>query len=350
VSNELAKLTYPEFLALVPKAELHCHFAGTVRAATAVELADRNGIDLPTDDPAELYAYPDIVGFLTALQAVSRTLVTGEDFARVAYEALEAGVRTGNLRYREMFFNPDYYYPQGATYEEVVAGITDGIERARREFGVRCNLIAAISRFHGPEAAVELVQAVVDHPHPNVIGIGMDDLTPDGQEAPELFAEAYALAHAHGLPTTAHVAEIDGATAANVTTALEVLGVDRIDHGYRILEDPAVVEMARAAQVHFTTCPGSTVWLYGFDYADHPIRKMFDAGLHLSLNTDDPPFFSTDLESEFVVGAAQMGFTTDEVVQLCLNAVQASWLPVDEKAVLLAEFGRDIGDLLARLA
>jgi adenosine deaminase len=320
-----------------------------VQATTAVELAAKNGVELPADDAADLYRYDTIVGFLTALQAVAKTIVTPEDFARVAYEALEQGVRTGNLRYREMFFNPDYHYPQGATYESIVAGIGAGIARANDEFGVGCKLIAAISRFHGPDAAVALVQTVVDHPHPLVIGVGLDDLTPDGEEAPERFSAAYALAHRHGLRTTAHVAEIDGSSAQDVVTAMDVLGVDRIDHGYRIMEDAVVVAKARDAQIHFTTCPVSSAWLYGFPYATHPIRGMFDSGLHISLNTDDPPFFDTDLGREFTVGAAGMGFTADEVAQVCLNAVDGSWLPDDQKAQLRDEFAREIASLAARL-
>jgi len=342
-------LTYAQFLAAVPKVELHCHFPGTVLATTAVELAAKNGVDLPCDDPTELYRYDTIVGFLTALQAVSRTLVTPDDLARVAYEALEQGVRLGNLRYREMFFNPDYLYPQGLTYEEVVNGIGEGIQRAQDEFGVRCNLIAAVSRFHGPEAGVAMVQTVIDHPHPLVIGIGMDDLTPEGEEAPERFVDAFALAHAHGLHTTAHVGEIDSSSAQNVVIALDLLGVERIDHGYRIVEDPAVVERARSIQIHFTTCPGSSAWLYGFSYAEHPIRAMFDAGLNISFNTDDPPFFGTDLGREFVVGAAQMGFTAREVAQVCLNAVEGSWLPEADKATMRVEFREEIAALSARL-
>ncbi|MCU1457401.1 MAG: adenosine deaminase [Actinomycetia bacterium] len=347
--TETEPLSYAEFLARVPKVELHCHFPGAVFAATAIELAAKNGTELPTDDPNELYRYTTITGFLTALQAVSKTLVEREDFARVAYETLADGVRTGNLRYREMFFNPDYHSPQGATYETVVEGIGDGIRRAHAEFGVRCNLIAAMSRYHGPDAAVALVETVLAHPHELVIGVGMDDLTPEGKEAPELFVEAYTLANEHGLNTTAHVGEIDGSTAHDVLIALDVLGVDRIDHGYRILGDPTVVKRARDERVHFTTCPHSSVWLYDFTFEEHPIRQMFLQGLRIGLNTDDPPFFDTDLGKEFVVGAARMGFEPEQVAQLCMNAVEGCWLPEPEKDALREEFRRDIDALTARL-
>ncbi len=342
-------LTYAEFLARVPKVELHCHFPGTVFPATAIELAEKNGVELPSMDPDELYRYDSITDFLAVLQAVSKTLVEPDDFARVAYETLADGVHTGNLRYREMFFNPDYHYPQGLSYDEIVGGIGDGIRRAHGEFGVRCNLIAAISRFHGPEAGVALVETVLAHPHDLVVGIGMDDLTPEGKEAPEIFVDAYALANENGLNVTAHVGEIDGSTPRDVLIALDVLGCDRIDHGYRILGDPEVVRRARDERVHFTTCPHSSVWLYGFTFEEHPIRQMFLQGLRISLNTDDPPFFATDLGKEFVIGAAQMGFAPEHVAQLCLNAVDACWLPEPEKERLREDFCREIDALTARL-
>lgn len=343
-------ITVAEYLGLLPKVELHCHFPGTIAATTAIELAAKHGLDLPTTDPDELYSYDDIVGFLTVLQAVGATLVDREDFARVAYETLAEGVTKGNLRYREMFFNPDYHTPQGVTYETMVTGMADGIARAFDEFGVRCNLIAAISRFHGPAAAVDMVRTVLDQPHPLVIGIGMDDLTPEGLEAPETFVEAYTLATTNGLRATGHVAEIIGAPADHILVALDVLGCERIDHGYRILEDPAIVERARADQIHFTTCPHSSAWVYGFSFEDHPVKDMVARGLKVSLNSDDPPCFHTDIGREFTIAVPAMGFSTEQAAQFCLDAVEGSWLPDADKTVLRAEFVAEIAALSARLA
>ena len=187
-----------------------------------------------------------------------------------------------------------------------------GLRAAERDFGVGFGIIPAIARFQRPEDAVALVHTVLDDGRPEVLGIGQDYLTTENTEAPELWTEAYALAARHGLRRTAHVAEIPGSTAAAVTVAIRDLDCARIDHGYHVLDDPAVVETARALQIPFTCTPYSTQVLSGWAMTpEHPVARMIRAGLNVTLSTDDPTFFRTDIGREYAEALPAMGFGPD---------------------------------------
>lgn len=338
-----------EYLRRIPKVELHCHLEGSVRAETAVELARRHSVTLPTYEPSELYDFDGIVEFLVAYVAVSRSIIDREDFARVTYESLEDQVRLGNLRYREMFFNPTNHYADGVSYDTCVDGVIDGIRAAETDLGVRCNLIVAINKSEPPADAVALVEQVIASPRDEIIGIGQDHLTPDNLETPQLFAEAYELAKRNGLNITAHAGEIDASTSADVAAALD-LGCLRVDHGYHILDDEAVVARARDAGVVFTGCLHSSALLYGWDdFTAHPIRTMIAEGLRMTFNTDDPTMLNTDLGKEYAEGCPKMGLTIEQAEEIALTGVDASWLPDDEKAEMREEFLREMAELRSAL-
>ena len=171
---------YDEFLRRVPKVELHCHFEGTVRPGTFADLARKHGVALPTDDVDRLYDYDSIYEFLKIFAMVSSTLRDQEDFARATFESIEDGVKLGNLKYREMFFNPTLHTRRGIPYKTVVDGLVDGTRQAERDLGVKCRLIADVYRQDPPEAAREMVEQVLEHRPDEVIGLGMD-----GAEAPD---------------------------------------------------------------------------------------------------------------------------------------------------------------------
>ena len=193
-------MNYADFLRRVPKAELHCHFEGTVRPRTFADLASKHAISLPTEDADRLYDYDSIYEFLKIFAMVSSTLIDQEDFARAAYESIEDGVKLGNLRYREMFFNPTLHTRRGIPYETVVNGLVDGIQAAGIDFGVRCALIADVYRQDTPEMAREMVEQVLEHRRDEVIGLGMDGA--EAPDPPEKFVDAYRLAKQGGLRLT----------------------------------------------------------------------------------------------------------------------------------------------------
>jgi len=334
------------YLRAVPKVELHCHFEGTVRASTFADLAAEHGVALPTADVAKLYDYDTIYEFLKIFAMVSSTIVERDDFARCAYESLEDGVKLGNLRYREMFFNPTLHTRRGVPMATVIDGLIDGIRAAETDYGVRCRLIADVYRQDPPAEARQMVEDVLAHRRDELIGLGMDGA--EAPDPPEKFVEAYTVAAKGGLRLTSHASE--DAPPVNITTCLDVLGCERIDHGYHILEDASVLARCRDQGIHFTCCPTSTAVVYGWpDLTRHPIKDMVAAGLNVMLNSDDPTMFHTDIGKEYVDLCTALGYGTDQVRTFCINGVDATWLDDGDKARLRAEFTAELDRLEAEL-
>ncbi|MBO0731279.1 MAG: adenosine deaminase [Acidimicrobiaceae bacterium] len=328
-------MDFATYVQRVPKIELHCHLEGTLRPQTVVELAAKNGIELPTTDVSSIYNYSTIYEFLEIFRLVNSTLMTEEDFARAAYESLEDGVQSSNLRYREMFFNPTLHTTRGVSTGTVLDGLAAGCRAAEADFGVGCRLIADVYRQDPPAVARQMVEEVVAHPCEHLIGIGMD--AAEAPDPPERFVDAYTLAGRAGLRRTAHAAE-DG-PAANIATCLDLLGCERIDHGYHILEDPALVARCRDTGIFFTCCPVSTSVVYGWpDMATHPITEMVAAGLQVMLNSDDPAMFHTDLSREYRELCTANGYGPDMVRRFVLAGVDATWLDEAEQRRLREEF------------
>ncbi|MFG6444471.1 adenosine deaminase [Microbacterium sp. P07] len=332
-------ISYPDYLQLLPKTELHCHFVSTMDAALFVELAEKHGVELPSSDPATLFDFDDLVDFLVAFRYAHDVIRDPDDFERVAYDGVRSAVADGNLRYREYYVNPQYFAERGLSYPQVIDPIIAGLERAERDFGVGFRIVVAINRRDSAESAIELVGQILAHPRPQVVGLGQDDLTPESTEDPTRFAEAYRLAGGHGLKLTAHVGETDAATPANVRDAIEVLGCDRLDHGYRIVDDPAVVALALERGIGFAVTPVSTTICSGWTLDPaHRIRRMIDAGLPVAVSTDDAMFFRTDLGREYREGLFALGIDAETAKQISLNGIDAAFCDEEQKRMLRADF------------
>lgn len=325
----------------LPKVELHCHVEGTVRAATVVELARKAGRPLPVDDPNELYHYNSLDSFLAIFWLVQETLIDPGDWARVAYESLIDAAAHG-LRYREMFFTPARHLAAGQDLAGIVAGLTDGIASAEAETGVRCRLIADIDRAYGPAAAIELIDALGalrrSGQAERVIGIGADS-TELGVDM-RAFAPAFEAARRHGFRRTSHAGEAVGVGPANIRVALDVLGAERIDHGVAIVEDADLMRRVAAAQIPLTVCPTSNIVIanrYG-SLAEHPFRAMREAGVRLTVNTDDPAMMAWDLGREYQALGAAQGFDLAELGRIAVEGIASTWLDASEQAALTREF------------
>jgi adenosine deaminase len=347
----LTVIACADYLQLLPKAELHCHFVSVMRPERLLQLAAKNGVSLPTDDVDALLDYDNLGDFLDVFNAAHEVLVTPDDFATVAYEGVLDGVRQGNLRYREYYVNPSNFVGRGIDYATLVDSITQGLRQAETDLGVGFRIIPAINRAHGARAATELVELVAANPHDAVVGIGMDDLTPEGLEEPLRFAEAYALAARHGLKRTAHVGETMQSSAQNVLDAIEALRVERIDHGYRVVDDADALARALDSGVPFACTPVSTRVLsaWQFDPA-HRIAAMVRAGLPVSLSTDDAVFFRTDIGREYREALPAMGLGADHARRIALAGFDAAFCDDDTKAALRADATAQIAALDALLA
>ena len=286
---------------------------------------------MPTTDVDGIYDYETIYEFLEIFRLVNSTVIEQDDFARIAYESLEDGVKLGNLKYREMFFNPTLHTTGGVAMATIIDGLIDGCRAAEQDLGVRCRLIADVYRQDSPAMALQMAEEVLANRRDEVIGLGMD--AAEAPDPPERFFEAFRTAGEAGLHLTSHAAE-DG-PPKNISTCLDLLGCERIDHGYHILEDDAVVERCRDDGIHFTCCPTSTAVVYGWpDLTTHPINAMMSAGLLVHLNSDDPTMFRTDIGKEYVDFIGQNEYPPETAKQLVRNGVDATWLDAGEKAAL----------------
>ncbi|MBP0495307.1 adenosine deaminase [Pararoseomonas indoligenes] len=343
-------ISFSDYLDLVPKVELHCHIAGAVRATTLHEIAQANGVRLPR--PAEtLYQWPDFYGFLEVLRLGALAIRRREDFERVAYECIEDMHRHGNARHVEIFFNPHYYSPNGATYPLIVEGLVAGLERAERDLGVSSLMIACIDRSVClPSEALQMLDWVQAHPHPRVVGIGLDGAERAGP--PLVWVEAWRRAGRMGLRRTAHVCEDNQALfegpPAHITHCRDALGCDRLDHGYNMLADPDIVARMAREGVPFTMACWSSIPPNRIPRLDR-IRRMAEAGLTIVLGTDDPTMFGTNMGHAWRRVFDHTGWGVAEARRLSLAGVEACWLPDPAKAALRADFETRLDALDAAL-
>ena len=337
------------FVRRLPKTELHLHLEGSVRPETFAELATKNGVTLPIkSDVRELYVYEDLPAFLVIYDLVCHSILSADDFRRVTYEALSS-CASGGARYVEFFFSPHAHLELGVPYAVMLDGILTGMRDAETDKGVASRLIPAHSRERGPAAGLEFLDMVLADRRDEVIGIGLDYNEAPFPPAP--FKEMYDRARAAGLHVTAHAGE--SGPAANVRDSLDVLHVERIDHGYHVVDDPALVASCRERGTYFTCCPstsGITSPWKDLAAPDHAIRQMVKAGLNVIINSDDPPMFGTDLANEYVRVATEMRLSPAELRECALNGIRGSWLDEGTKRAWLADWSAEIDALAAELS
>lgn len=341
-------MTLEEFAVRMPKIELHLHLEGSVRPSSFVDLSLKHRIELPPYRKIEdLYVYDNLLDFLRIYDLVCRSVRTREDFERITFEALESCAQ-GGARYVEFFFSPHAHMAFGVGYAEMLDGIFEGMHRARETYGIRSGLIPAHSRVLGPERGVDFVRMVLADRRPGILGIGLDyDELPNN---PALFRNMYELARANGLHVTAHAGEVG--PAQFVREAIEDLRVERVDHGYHVVDDPALVAECRQRGTFFTCCPSTTltttVWR---DLADpqHAVRRMIDLGLNVTINSDDPPMFHTNLAQEFVLCAREMKLSAQQLKTCALLSIEASWLERRTKEAWKTEWGREIDQMIGNV-
>ena len=320
-----------------PTAELHIHTEGTIEAPFLVAAARRNDIALPTYDPDELTArysrFTDLQSFLDVHYANLAVLRTERDFHDLAFGYLSRS-HAGGVRRAEMFFDPQTHVNNGVPLEVVFAGLTSALEEARSTLGMSADLIMCFLRDLGAEAAMQTFRAALPF-RDQFIGVGLDS-TEVGYP-PSLFREVYAAAESEGLHRVAHAGE-EG-DPSYVWEALDLLHVERVDHGNRALEDDALVERLVAERIPLTVCPLSNIALKTAppDIRDHPLPNMLAAGLLVTISSDDPAYFGGYVDDNFAALESGLGFGTAKLAQLAKNSFEASFIPDDAKTAYIAE-------------
>jgi adenosine deaminase len=335
-----------DFIREMPKVELHVHLEGSIRPATVLTLAERNGVALPAadlDSLREFYRFIDFDHFIEVYFTVSGCLKTVSDFSLIAYE-FGADMARQNIRYAEVTFTPNTNVANsGLPFDEILAGLNDGRARANDDYGVEFQWVLDIVR-DDPASRYQVAEWAASAVDRGVIGFGLGGT--ELGHPPEWFADAYAVAREAGLHSVPHAGEIVG--PESVWNAIQWLGAERIGHGVHSVEDPALVDYLREHQIPLEICPTSNLCLGAYpSYEEHPIRRLWEAGVCVTVNSDDPPMFDTDLVREYQVLADHLGFSAAELERLSLNALLASFLPLERKMALARRFGREFARLRA---
>lgn len=316
-------------LRALPKVELHCHLLGTIRQATFHDLVRRSRASITAETIDGWYLRGDKpVGVLHILRALdAQVLRTPDDLHRLMVEYLEDAAAHG-VRWAEVAWNPTGTARlSGIPYPRAVEALVRAIADARRDHGIEGRIIAAIDREAGTDAAVEMVEQVIAHPCDEVLGIGIDYR--ETEHPPELFWKAYRLARRAGLRTTAHAGEF-GTPWTNVETAVDLLGVERVDHGYTIVCNPELARRCAEMGIVFTVVPTNSHYLRTLPperwAQDHPIRAMPGLGLSIHPNTDDPTLHGVTPTDAWAMMVERFGFGLDDVARFMLAGLDGAWI------------------------
>ena len=304
-----------------PLAELHAHVEGTLEPAFARELAQREGVDLGTFADGETYRWEGFSGFLAAYDRAAALVRRPEDYRRLARDYLTRIAADGAI-YSELTISPDHARASGLSPETYLNALAQGAREAEDRSGIICRFLVVGVRHLGPEAVEAAARFAASARGVTGFGLAGDERL----HRPRDFARAFRIAAEAGLGLTAHAGEFAGPDGVRET--LDELKVTRIGHGVRAIEDADLVKRLREEAITLEVCPGSNLSLCVYpDAASHPLKRLREAGLRLTVNSDDPPFFGTDLAREYAF-AAQAGFGASERLALTRNAIDAAF--VDE--------------------
>ncbi|TPW32664.1 adenosine deaminase [Pararhizobium mangrovi] len=317
----------------LPKAELHCHIEGAASPGLVVEQAAHYGTDVSAFIDGDRFVWHDFTSFLAAYDTASSLFRTEEDYARLA-ESYLASIAAQGAIYSEIFVSPDHAADAGLSPLAYVAGLGEGIARARAKHAIECRMIVIGVRHLGAEAVERAARFAASGPHPLVTGFGMAGDERIGRL--DAFADAFSLARQAGLGITVHAGELAG--AESVRDALDHIAPSRIGHGVRAVEDFALVERLAETTTVLEVCPGSNVALgIAADFASHPLAELVAAGVPVTLNSDDPPYFDTSLGHEYAMAAQAMGFDDAALRRMTRTAIEAAFVDEQTRGELLAK-------------
>jgi adenosine deaminase len=316
----------------MPKAELHCHIEGATPPALAAAQAQRYGVDTSGFIRNGEYSWQDFTSFVQSYDATANLFRTEEDYALLAETYLTEIADAGAI-YSELIASPDQGDAVGIGADAYMRGLAEGAERAKAKTGIETRLIVVGIRHFGPERVVKAAEYAARRPHPLITGFNLA-----GEERMHRvadFTRAFDIARDAGLGITIHAGELSG--AFSVRDALDHVRPARISHGVRAIEDADLVKRLADEGVVLEVCPGSNVALGVFpDFASHPLRALHEAGVRVTLNSDDPPFFHTSLAREYAVASTVMGFSDDDILGMTRTAIEAAFVDEPTRQRLLS--------------
>jgi adenosine deaminase len=319
----------------LPKAELHLHIEGSLEPELMFELARRNGVPIPFDSVEAVraaYDFSNLQDFLDIYYAGANVLLTRPDFEDLAFAYFQRAA-ADNVRHAEIFFDPQTHTDRGVPMETVIEGLWGGMKRAETGLGVTSKLILCFLRHLDEDAALATLEAALPW-RDRIAGVGLD--SSEVGHPPSKFQRVFARARDLGFKLCAHAGE-EG-PPQYVHEALDLLHIDRMDHGNRSMEDEGLIRRLADEQMTLTVCPLSNLKLCVVkDLKDHPVPEMLRQGLHVTLNSDDPAYFGGYVNANYKQLASAVGLTRDQVTQIARNSFEGSFLTEAEKARRIAE-------------
>jgi len=324
-----------DFVKAMPKAELHVHIEGTLEPQMLLDLAARHAIDIPyktLGDVERAYAFDNLQSFLDIYYAGASVLLNEQDFFDLMFAYLQK-CREQNIVHTEMMFDPQTHLERGITFETMFNGYYSAIEQAQNDWGQSASLIMCFLRHLSADSAMDVLRQAEPFRH-KIQTVGLD--SSELGHPPEKFVAVYAEAIKQGYRSVAHAGE-EG-DPSYIWGALDLLKVERVDHGVRCLEDAALVKRLIDEKMPLTVCPLSNIRLCVYETLDqHPILNMLDQGICVTVNSDDPPYFGGYLNDNLVAMVDALGMTEDQARALALNSFRGSFVDDAQKAIWIAD-------------
>ena len=332
------EIDVPTWVRGLPKVELHLHLEGTILPETLLQLSKRHDADPLTAEAAKkLYVYENFLGFMDSFKAVSSRLKGPDDYELITYNMVRELAAQGVVHAEVYISFGIIYYWKNAEVEPFVEAIERGRVRGEKEFGTTIYWLIDAVRHFGAEEASKVFRKAAElrEQYPSIVGIGIGG--DEARGSADLFRESYAEAKAAGLRLTAHAGETGGreSGAASIWSAINI-GAERIGHALAAQYDPELLEVLATRQIPLELNVTSNIRTGSCaDFDDHPIREYFESGLMVTINSDDPPMFGSNLYEEYMLAYERFGFTLEQVRELAANAVEASFLPPERKLAVL---------------
>ena len=318
----------------VKKAEIHVHLEATITPQLCKKFAKRNNHEIPDEMFGSEYAYQwdDFYDFIKKYDIVTSVIHTPEDYFELTYEYLKE-CAANNVLYVEAMISSTHAKAKGMTYDSFLEGVYDASKKAEQDFGIISRYIMNGIRHLGPESVQNTAREVLDNPHPYLVGFGLagDEL----HFPPNLFVKTFDMLKEEKFPISVHAGEWDG--PKNIRNAINLLHPTRLGHGVRSIEDPELVKEIIDKDIILETCPTSNIATKIYEnYESHPVKTLFDQGVKVTVNSDDPPFFNATIQGEYEV-MEDLGLNKDQLTSLTRNAISSSFCDENNKKKLLSK-------------